>query len=118
MKVAAERIFNKAINSKAEKNSSIVPIFKRRKSNQEYARSMNLIRSQHATNNNYSFFQNSKTKKKTNDHQRRYHKASPEGDCAKLTRHLSLIRQLIFLDKGNGESFYGLFILCCMCMDL
>lgn len=92
-----------------------MPIFKRRKSNQEYVSSMNFIKSQHATKNNYSFLPNSK--KKTNYHQRRYHKGSPEVDCAKLTWHLSLIRELIFLDKGNAESFYGLFTLCSMCMD-
>lgn len=119
MKDAAERIFNKSTNSKAEKNPSRVPgfIFKRRKSNQEYVRSMNLIKSQHATENNYSFLQNSKTKKKTNDHQRRYDMGSPELDCAKLTRHLSLIRQLIFTDKVSSGSLYGLFTLCCMGMD-
>lgn len=45
MKDAAERIFNKSINSKAEKNPSIAPIFKRVKSNQEYVKSINLIKS-------------------------------------------------------------------------
>lgn len=115
IKYAAERIFNQPIKLKAEKNPSIVPIFKRRKSNQEYVSSMNFIKSQHATKNNYSFLPNSK--KKTNYHQRRYHKGSPEVDCAKLTLHISLIRELIFLDKGNAESFYGLFTLCCVGMD-
>lgn len=94
-----------------------MPIFKRRKSNQEYDRSMNLIKSQHATENNYSFMQNSKTKKKTNDHQRRYHMDSPEVDCAKLTWRLSLIKQLILVDKGNAGSLYGLSTPCCMDMD-
>lgn len=96
IKDAAERIFNKSVNSEVQKCKNSTYIYKEKKTPTPsgICQAHESDQEQHATENNYSFLQNSKTKEKTDDHHnRRYHMGSPEIDSAKLTQ--------IFLWQGS-----------------